>query len=319
MLEFSDEASRLASDYAKGVEAEVRSFAVDLKSEYIKMLVFDIENDVKFFALKMAKKRGSQRVEAVDVEEVFKKLGKPEEFVKSHIGKAQNCVDSQRITLSNLGTMREKLERIEIPIILDAGCRWGRASRRLKDFYARDLETVGVDLDKLSLQHGKSIDRTLVFLRSDIRALPFRTQVFDLILCSGVIHEVKNAKGRHKAIREMSEALKPKGSLYLVDAFAKLRVISAFTFVFQHISHDIEWIPKKDSIEKMLRENGLEAASIQGSGSYLGGTIASYTIAASKATREDDAQLLKKAKKNSVTMGRASVRLAESPQLTPEC
>jgi ubiquinone/menaquinone biosynthesis C-methylase UbiE len=96
--------------------------------------------------------------------------------------------------------MREKLERIETPIILEAACRWGRASRRLKDFYAGDMETVGVDLDKLSLQYGKSIDRTAVFLLSDIRALLFRTQVFDIILSSGVIHEVKNAKGRHKAI-----------------------------------------------------------------------------------------------------------------------
>jgi hypothetical protein len=81
----------VASEYARGVEAEVRNFAVEVKPEYIKMLVFDIENDVKFFALKMATKHGSQRVEAVDVEKVIKKLGKPEEFVKSHIGKAQTA------------------------------------------------------------------------------------------------------------------------------------------------------------------------------------------------------------------------------------
>jgi len=283
MLEFSDEASDLASNYAKEVEAQVRSFKINLNADYLKMLVFDIENDVKFFALRMATKRRSQEVEEVDVREVFKKLGKPEEFVKSHIGKAQDCMDSQRNTLSNLEIMREKLKKIETPTVLDVGCRWGRASNRLKDFYDRNLERVGVDVDKLSLLYGKIIDRTAVFIRSDIRALPLRKQVFDLILCSGVIHEVKNAKGRNEAIGEMSRALKSKGSLYLVDAFAKLRIISALTFVLQHVSHDVEWIPKKDAIEKMLKRNGLQVVGIQGSGSGLGGTIAPYTIAAIKA------------------------------------
>jgi ubiquinone/menaquinone biosynthesis C-methylase UbiE len=287
MLEFSDEASRLASDYAKGVEAEVRSFSVDLNPEYIKMLAFDIENDVRFFALKTATKRRSQRVEAFDVKEVFKKLGKPKEFVKSHIGKAQNCADSQRNTLNNLEIMRGELQKIETPLVLDAGCRWGRASKRLKDFCDWDLERVGVDLDKLSLQYGKTMDKKAVFIRSDIRTLPFRNQVFDLILCSGVIHEVRNTKGRNEAIGEMSRALKPKGSLYLVDAFAKLRIISALTFVLQHISHDMEWIPKKDATEKMLRKSGLQVVSIEGSGSYFGSTIAPYTIAASKASRAE--------------------------------
>jgi ubiquinone/menaquinone biosynthesis C-methylase UbiE len=282
MLGFSDEASRLASDYAKEVEAEVRSFAVDLKPTYINMLAFDIENDVKFFALKMATKRRSQKVESVDVREVFKKFGKPKEFVKSHIGKAQNCADSQRNTLSNLEIMREKLQKKVKPLVLDAGCRWGRASNRLKDYYDRDLERVGVDLDKLSLLYGKITDRTAVFIRSDIQTLPFRGQVFDLVLCSGAIHEVKSTRGRNEAIGEMSRVLKPKGLLYLLDAFAKLRIISAFTFLFQHVGHDIEWIPKRDTIEKMLERNGLQVTSIQGSGGYLGGTIVPCTIAATK-------------------------------------
>jgi ubiquinone/menaquinone biosynthesis C-methylase UbiE len=282
MLEFSDEASRLASDYAKGVEAEVRSFAVDLKPKYVGMLAFDIENDVRFFALKMATKRRSQKVEVLDVRQVFKKFGEPKEFVRSHIGKAQNCVDSQRNTLGNLEAMREKLRKIETPLVLDAGCRWGRASKKLRDFCGGGLERIGVDLDRLSLQYGKIMDRTAVFIRSDIRALPFRNQVFDIVLCSGVIHEVKSTKGRNEAIGEMSRALRPKGSLYLVDAFAKLRIISAFTFLFQHVSRDVEWIPKKDAIEKMLKANGLQAASTQGSGAHLGGTIAPYTIVAIK-------------------------------------
>jgi ubiquinone/menaquinone biosynthesis C-methylase UbiE len=283
VLEFTDEALRLTSNYAKDVETEIRNLSVNLKPEYIKMLVFDIENDVRFFTLKEATKRRSERVEAVDVREALKKFGKPEEFVKSHLGKARNCADSQRITLSSLQTMKDKLEKIQAPIVLDAGCRWGRVSERLKNFCTKDLQIVGADLDKLSLQYGKIVDRSPVFLRSDIQALPFRDQVFDIVLCSGVIHEVKDMKGRRKAVGELSRVLSIKGSLYLVDAFAKFRIISALTFVFQHVIHDVEWIPKKETIEKMLRENRLEITSIKGSGSYLNGTIASYTLVATRA------------------------------------
>ena len=288
MLEFSDEALRLASDYAKEVETEVRNFAVDLKPEYVKLLILDIENDVKFFALKVAAKRGSKRVEVVDVGEVFKKFGKPEDFVKSHIGKAQNCLASQKVTFSNLETVREKLERIETPLILDAGCRWGRFSKKLKDFTDGNLRIVGVDLDKLSLQYGKGISRTTVFLRSDIQALPFRNEVFDVVLCTGVIHEVRSSRGRRKTVQEFSRVLSSKGLLSLVDASTKLRIISAVTFVFQHVTGNVEWIPKKEAIEKTLRESGLEIiSSMEGSVSYLGGTVVPYTVAAIKTPRAE--------------------------------
>ena len=287
VLEFTDEALRLTSNYARRVGTEIRNFSVNLKPGYIKMLVFDIENDLRFFALKRATEHRSQRVEAVDVREALKKFGKPEEFVKSRFRKTETCADSQRITLSNLGTMKEKLEKIHKPMVLDAGCRWGRVSKKLKDFCARDLEIVGVDLDKLSLQYGKTVNRTAVFLRSDIQALPLKDQVFDIIVCSGVIHEVKNLKGRRKAIEELCRVLSPNGLLYMVDAFTKFRIISALTFVFQHVIHIVEWIPKKETIEKMLRENGLKIVSIEGSGTYLGGTITPYTLAAIRAPRPE--------------------------------
>jgi ubiquinone/menaquinone biosynthesis C-methylase UbiE len=282
VLEFTGDALQLTSSYTEGVEAEIRKFPVNLKPDYIKMLVFDVENDVRFFALKEATKRGSQRVEAVDVREVLKKFGKPEKFVKSHVGKAENCIDSQRITLNSLKTMKEKLEKTQTPIVLDAGCRWGRVSKRLKDFCAKDLQVVGIDLDRLPLQYGRTVNRTPDFLRSDIQALPFKDQVFDIILCSGVIHEVRNMRGRHKAAKELSRVLVTKGLLYIVDVFAKFRIISALTFVFQHFIHDVEWIPMKETIEKMLRESRLEIMSIKGSGAYLSGTITSCTLIATK-------------------------------------
>jgi 2-polyprenyl-3-methyl-5-hydroxy-6-metoxy-1,4-benzoquinol methylase len=292
MIEFSDEALRLVSAYAKQVENEIHGLAADLKPEYIRMLVFDIENDVKFFALKEVVKRKSQRIEALDVDKVSRRFGKPKEFVRSHLGKAQNCVDSQRITLSNLGMISEKLKKIKNPLILDAGCRWGRVSRRLKSFCSTNFEIIGVDLDKLPLQYGRILDKNAAFLCSDIEALPFRKQVFDVTLCSGVIHEVKDMKGRRRAIKEMSQIIRPKGLLCLVDAFTNSRIASALTFMFQHIIHTIEWIPKKTTMESMLRDNGFDIVSVQTSGLHLAGTIAPYTITAMKTNETSFSQQL---------------------------
>jgi ubiquinone/menaquinone biosynthesis C-methylase UbiE len=153
----------------------------------------------------------------------------------------------------------------------------------LNDFCASDLEIVGVDLDKPSLQYGKTVNRNAAFLRSDIQALPFKNGVFDIILCSGVIHEVKTVKGRRQAVEELSRVLNSKGSLYVIDAFAKFQMMNALTFVLQHITRDVEWIPKKETIEKMLRENRLAVTSTEGSGSYMSRTITTHTLVATKA------------------------------------
>jgi 2-polyprenyl-3-methyl-5-hydroxy-6-metoxy-1,4-benzoquinol methylase len=280
VLEFSDEALLLASNYAKEVESRILGFQASLRPDYVEMLVFDIENDVKFFALKKAAKRGAEKVEAVDVEGALKTFGKPEEFIKSHIGKAENCLDSQRNTLGTLEAIKEKLDQVPTPMVLDAGCRWGRVSKKLDS--SKNLQIVGVDLDKLSLQYGKTVNTTTGFILSDIQALPFKSQVFDVILCSGVIHEVKNVKGRREVIREFSRILGAKRSVYLIDAFAKFRIISVLTFVLQNVSRNIEWIPKKEAIEKMLKENGFELTTIRTSSSPFSRVIVLNTLVATK-------------------------------------
>jgi len=283
MLEFNDEVLRLILDYVKDVETEIRKISVNIEPEYVKMLVFDIENYIKFFGVKEAKKRGSTKVEDFDAIKVLKKFGKPQKFVKSQFRNAEACLNSQKIALGNLKAMGEKLKEIEAPKVFDAGCGWGRVSKKLQDHtHVKDLEIVGTDLNKLSLQYGRTVNKDAAFFRSDIQALPFKNQVFDIILSSGVIHEVKSMKGRSKTIKEFSRILKPNGALYMIDAFTESRVISAFTFIMQHIIHEVEWIPKKESIEKMLKEAKLKTIRVEKGSFQLLGMVSSYTIVAIK-------------------------------------
>jgi len=283
MFVFSDEASRLILDYVKEVRNLVVKLRFDIKPVYLEMLMFDIENYVKFFSLKQARKRKGRRVEAVDVRHVLKKFREPEKFVKSHLGDPENCANAQRITLSHLNAMKDKIEKTRAPIVLDAGCGWGRVLKRLSSYVPKNFEKVGVDLDYLSLQYGKTINEAAAFLRSEIQALPFEDEIFDMILCSGVIHEVQDIKGRDEALKEFARVLKPNGQLYIVDAFTTYKIVNIFTRLLQYIPKlDIEWIFHRRQLENMLKESGFRITLVEKGSSRLLGLITMYAITAMK-------------------------------------
>lgn len=283
MFDFNDEALRLILVYVKDVKNVVTKLGFDIKSEYLEMLMFDIENYVKFFSTRHARKRKAETVEAVDVRYALKKFGKPEKLVKSHLRDPENCANAQRITLTNLSAMREKIKKTREPMVLDAGCGWGRFLKKLHSYAVKNFEMIGVDLDCLSLQYGKTINEVASFLRSEIQALPFKDGVFDIIMCSGVIHEVKNIKGRNKALQEFARVMKPRGQLYIVDAFTRYKTVNIFTRLLQYVPKlEIEWIFHKGQLENMLQESGFKITAVEKTGSLAFGTITGYAFTAIK-------------------------------------
>lgn len=153
--------------------------------------------------------------------------------------------------------------------------------KKLYSYVPKNFEKVGVDHDYLSLQYGKTINKATAFLRSDIQAFPFKDEVFDMILCSGVIHEVKDIKGRSDALKEFARVIKPNGQLYIVDAFTTYKIVNIFTRLLQYIPKlEIEWIFHRRQLENTLKENGFRTTSIEKGSSHLLGTIAMYAITA---------------------------------------
>lgn len=281
MFNVSDEALGLILDYVKDVRNLVIKLGFDIKSEYLEMLMFDIENYLKFFSVKHARKRKATIVEAADARHALKKFGKLEKLVKSHFRGPETCTNAQRITFTYLSAMKKKIEKTRVPIVLDAGCGWGRFVKKLHSYVPKNFEMVGVDLDHLSLQYGKTINESVAFSRSEIQGLPFKDEVFDIIMCSGVIHEVKNVKGRNKALREFARVIKPNGQLYIIDAFTKYKFVNILTRLLQYIPKlEIEWIFHKGQLENLLQENEFKITSIEKTGSRALGTITGYTFTA---------------------------------------
>jgi ubiquinone/menaquinone biosynthesis C-methylase UbiE len=253
-LDFDEKAEEIIKSYLTNFEREVLKF--DVKPEYLQNLLFELENQIRFHSFKAAVKRCSKVVEEVDVAKTLKTFGSPKELVKH----AFQDVDTLNRKQSGFFKIKELFERHigSESIVLDAGCGWGRFILRLRKQCSKSFEMVGVDVDDLSLKYGKKISKNFNVIRSKVEQLPFKESTFDVILCSGVIHEIKTLSARKAAVEEFRRVLKPGGVLCLMDAFSTNPVIDALTCMLQHITSKIEWFFLKTTMEKILEKSKFE-------------------------------------------------------------
>lgn len=112
--------------------------------------------------------------------------------------------------------------------VLDVGCGHGMmliaAAKKLTTG-----DAIGVDIWSQADQADNSPEATMKNARlegveervkvqsADARELPFSDGEFDVVVSSFAIHNIDDADGRQKAIREVARVLKPGGQLVLAD------------------------------------------------------------------------------------------------------
>jgi ubiquinone/menaquinone biosynthesis C-methylase UbiE len=92
-------------------------------------------------------------------------------------------------------------------VILDNGCGVGQLS---KFFPAEDI--VGYDISQGMLDKAKN--KLQYLIQGDSQLLPFRDEVFDIVVCRSLLHHLPNP---HTALLEMNRVLKPHGELVLTE------------------------------------------------------------------------------------------------------
>ena len=267
---------QIIRNYLKKFENEISKLGI--KPEFLRMEMFDLEHYLRFFSIRNAKSKGSGTVNEVDVENAIEKFGNPEKFVKYEYINAKMLQKVQSSTLGFFGWMEKKLDELRGPIVLDAGCGWGRTIMKLHDYYGKDFEMIGVDTNDLSLRYGSNLNKLLKVVESSNESLPFTNDVFDLVLCTTVLHDVKARSERAGILEEFHRVLKPKGALCIMDVFSSNSFMHAITRILQYLKSSAESVFPKSQLEKMLKENGFEIVDTQKMHSRWCGTILAYTI-----------------------------------------
>lgn len=96
-------------------------------------------------------------------------------------------------------------------VVLEAGCGKGRHTYIVSTFGAKEI--YAVDLSNAVFVARKNVNKeNCLFLKSDIRKLPFEENLFDVIICIGVLHHIENMD---EALFELWRVLKPEGKLLL--------------------------------------------------------------------------------------------------------
>lgn len=105
----------------------------------------------------------------------------------------------------------ENEEIFKDKVVLEAGCGKGRHTYIVSTFGAKKI--YAVDLSDAIFVAKKNINQeNCLFIKSDIRKLPFEENFFDVVFCIGVLHHIENMD---EAFFELWRVLKKGGKLLL--------------------------------------------------------------------------------------------------------
>ncbi len=97
--------------------------------------------------------------------------------------------------------------------VLDIGCADGNLTSKICAFLP-DSKITGVDMYKKSIQYAKRKNPKVNFLIADARKLPFKSRLFDAVICAEVLEHIPD---NIKAVHEINRCLKDNGRLIVIQ------------------------------------------------------------------------------------------------------
>jgi SAM-dependent methyltransferase len=172
----------------------------------------------------------------LDLKRIWEKMAKtlpPEEVVFGPPGRRW----SRMVDLETFDDLRKYLNITEKDVLLDVGC--GPLARAEVQFGLRGNTIVGVDISASTLKKANETIKKLglkdkvEFVLVDAESLPFRSDLFDIVLCIGVISHLPSMQSVERALQQIRRSLKMGGKLYttwLLNLFSIWCVQEALKF-----------------------------------------------------------------------------------------
>ena len=146
-----------------------------------------------------------------------------------------------RIFLNNfLATVVKTTKPLNIDSVLDVGCGEGFTMDRLqKEKIGKSYE--GIEYEETAVDLAKKLYPRLTFKQGDIYKLPYKSNSFDLVVCTEVLEHLENPK---KAYRELIRVSRkyilltvPNEPFFTIQRIGRLQNVMHLGAHPEHIQH----------------------------------------------------------------------------------
>lgn len=100
--------------------------------------------------------------------------------------------------------------------ILDAGCAHGRLVPTLLTHGIQKENYVGIDISENLIAKAKDTFQDMQFNVGDVCNLPYKTNSFDIVISSAVLHHIPSQRLRMQMAQELVRVAKPGGKIILL-------------------------------------------------------------------------------------------------------
>lgn len=146
-----------------------------------------------------------------------------------------------RVFLNNfLNTVVKTTKPLQIDSVLDAGCGEGFTLARLQKEKIGKVHE-GIEYDETAIELGRKTYPKVYIRKGDIYKLPYKSNSFDLVICTEVLEHLENPK---KAYRELIRVSKkyillsvPNEPFFTLQRMARFQNILHFGAHPEHIQH----------------------------------------------------------------------------------
>lgn len=173
-------------------------------------------------------------------------IGRKKKEKSTNLAKHTTKNPIERLVLKNFfGTLIKVLRPLNISTVLDAGCGEGFTLDKLKKEKIGKTYK-GIEFDPQAVLIANTLYPKIEVKQGDIMKLPYKSNSFDLVVCTEVLEHLENPK---KAYRELLRVSKkyvlitvPNEPIFTLQRIAKLKNLRHLGAHPEHIQH---WGPRE--------------------------------------------------------------------------